>query len=343
MKLSALKIYAMKLALYTGGLLYLAVDLFVWQGPLWGVLNNKSGQNNAIETASPTVLSIYGEKISAQQRDRRAAELEKLGVAPDTLTLTTENDLINNGLLRIRTRYNDKKIPDFTAEAQADLISVLSRAKDENQAEAWLVSQGYSKETFAHKLAAIRRQQHYLEDTIKDKAGVTEPDILSVVAQIEETLVLPEHRQVSHIFLATHNKDEDAVKARAEELLLQLHANPASFADLAKQHSEDARTAPLGGDLGIIYAHQQIPLKEINLFGEGHIEAGVPTLVRSKWGWHIICAGEIQEPRRLTGEEYHESISTAISSYKTDKAVDMWFDINKAEANKKKRIQSHGE
>lgn len=343
MKLSALKIYAMKLALYTGGLLYLAVDLFVWQGPLWGILNNKSGQNNANETASPTVLSIYGEKISAQQRDRRAAEFEKLGVAPDALTLTTENDLINNGLLRIRTRYNDKKIPDFTAEAQADLVSILSRAKDEKQVEECIVSQGYSKETFAHKLAAIRRQQHYLEDTIKDKITVSETDVLSVVAQMEDTLVLPEHRQVSHIFLATHNKDEAVVKARAEELLQLIQANPESFADLAKQHSDDARTAPLGGDLGIIYAHQQIPLKEIHLFGDDHIEAGVPTLVRSKWGWHIICAGEIQEPRPLTGEEYNDSISTAISSYKTDKAIDMWFAVNKAEANKKKRIQSHGE
>lgn len=343
-KFSALKIYAIKLALYTSGLLYLAIDLFLWHGPLWGILNNKKDEISSTDTASPTVLKIYGEKISAQQRDRRAAELEKMGVDKTALIFKTEQDLINNGLLRIRARYNDKKLPDYLAEAHANLESVLSRAKDENEAEEWLASQGYSRETFAHKLAAVKRQLHYLENIgIKDKTEATDVDISNIEAQMSESLVLPSHRQVSHIFLSTLNKEEEAVKTHAEELLQQLEANPASFADLAKQHSEDARTAHLGGDLGVIYAHYQTPLKEINIFDEKHIKSGVPTLVRSKWGWHIICAGEIQPPRPLTPEEYRESVSTAITSYKTDNEVTTWLQVNKDEAHKKNKIQSYAE
>ena len=65
--------------------------------------------------------------------------------------------------------------------------------------------------------------------------------------------------------------------------------------------------------------------------------------MHSKWGWHIILAGPIQEPRPLTPEEYKESIRTAISNYKCGAAINSWIEANVNEANKKKRIKTYNE
>ncbi|MBE6418623.1 MAG: hypothetical protein E7031_00670 [Akkermansiaceae bacterium] len=339
-KLSALKIYALKLALYTGGLLYMAIDLFIWQGPLWGILYERQKAEDNL-APSPTVLNIYGEKTTEQQWARRVAELKTLGVSEDYLTAKTTTDIIGNSLLRMRARYNDRNIPNFQAEAHTLAETILARAKNTQQADTWLSSQGYNRETLQHKLASIMRQQHYLEDTLKERTAASDEEAQIIASQMGEHLVMPEHRQVSHIFLSTNNKDEEEVKARAEDILSQLTAAPETFADLAKQHSEDPRTAPVGGNLGTVYAHHTSPLKEINLLGIDPIPAGVPVLVRSRWGWHIVLAGEIQEPRPLTTKEYNDSIRSAIVSHKTEQAVDMWMEANINEAKKKNKIQTH--
>lgn len=338
-KLSPFKLYALKLALYTGGLLYLGIDLFVWHGPLWRKMH-ESAQEEAADT-TPTVLTVYGEKFSEQQLNRRAAELHAVSNLPETQSWA-EQDLINNALLRMRARYNDSRIPDFQEAAQQETKRLLARAEDGGQAAEWLSSQGYTEDAFANKLAAVMRQQYYLQQALKEQTAVSDAEVSSMAGQIADYLVMPESRKVSHIFLSTLHQNEELVQAKAEAILAQLQQNPQLFAELAAAHSEDSRTAKNGGDLGTLCVYPAHPLAELHLFGENAIAADTPTLARSKWGWHIVMAGEIQEPRMLEQDEYAESLRTAIISYKQSQAVDAWIDVNTQEAHKKNRIISHG-
>lgn len=340
-KLSSLKIYAMKLALYTGGLLYVGIDLFVWQGPLWGMMHDNSKDKTDTAELPPTALTVYGEKLSTRQLERRAKEFQTVTGEQNAQSMA-EQDLINNALLRMRARYNDTRIPDFLSEAEEEVERLLTRAASAEQASEWFSSQGYTQESFTLKLAAIMRQEYYLQQILKEQTSVSDSELLSVAGQIGDYLVMPQTRQVSHIFLATLHQDEAAVQAKAEELLALLQANPQRFSELAAQHSQDYRTAKQGGNLGELSVYPSHPLSELNLFGENAIPAHTPTLVRSKWGLHIILAGEIQEPRPLTDEEYADSVRSAIINYKKTKAVDAWFDANIHEANKKNRIIIHG-
>lgn len=340
MKLSRLKIFALKLALYSGGLLYLAIDLFAWHGPLWDMLYERE-QKRAAEKA-PTAISVYGDRISTVQFNRRAAELRAISGKEDINALT-EQDLITNALLRIRAKYNDTRIPDFIEEAKAETAALLTRAANEDQAEEWLNNHGYTKESFTAKLAAVMREQYYLENLLREHSETSDAEVESMAGQLGEYLVMPEKRQVRHIFFSTLYKNKDTVKAQAEQVLQQLLNHTATFDALAAQHSADARTARHGGDLGTLYAYPPHPLAELPLFGPDAIPADTPTLVHSKWGWHIILAGPIQEPRPLTPEEYKESIRTAISNYKRGAAINSWIEANVNEANKKNRIKTYNE
>lgn len=338
-KLSPLRIYALKLALYTGGLLYLGIDLFVWQGPLWGMMHNR--EQEKVATESPVAINVYGEKLTQLQLQRRTAEIASVS-GSDVASALAERDLIQNALLRMRTRYNDSRIPDFQQIAQEETDKLFLRSKSEQEWDETLKSQGYTRDSFTRKLAAVLRQQYYLEHTIATQTEVSESEVLSVAGQIADYLVMPECRDVKHIFFATLNKDENTVKNQAEKILEQLRSAPHDFSALAAAHSEDARTAANGGNLGTLYVYPQPALGDLKFFGEGAIPANTPTLVRSKWGWHIVLAGPIQEARPLTEEEYKESVRSAIISYKTGKAVDAWMHANTTEANKKNRIHTYG-
>ena len=342
MKLTPFKIYALKLALYTGGLLYIALDLFVMEGPLWGMMHSKK---DSVLNSSPVALSVYGEKTTAAQLERRSAELKAVTGAQPGAEFVYD-DLIHQCLLRMRARYNDGQLPDFQQIATEEVQHLAGRAASPDAFENWLDSQGLDTPSFVNKLHATMRMQYYLENTISNSVQVSDEEVSSLISQMSYYLAMPESRQVKHIFFATLDKDENKVKAKAEAVLRELTAVSGEeqaelFARLAETHSADARTATTGGDLGIIPAYPAPALKELNLFGENAIAANEPTLQRSKWGWHILLAGEITEARELTEEECRESIRTAIRSFKQKNAVDSWIKANVSEGEKKNRIITH--
>ena len=341
-KLTPFKIYALKLALYTGGLLYIALDLFVMEGPLWGMMYSKK---DSVLTSSPVALSVYGDKTTAAQLQRRSAELTSvMGEQPGASYVY--DDIIHSSLLRMRARYNDGRIPDFSQMAKEEVERLSSRATNAEAFGKWLQSQGMDIATFENKLQATMRMQYYLENTISDSVQVTDEEVASLISQMSYYLAMPESRRVKHIFFDTLNKDENKVKEKAEAVLNQLTAATGEeqtelFARLADTHSADARTATRGGDLGVVTSYPAPVLKELNLFGDNAIAANVPTLQRSKWGWHIILADEINEARELTPEECAESIRTAIKSFRQKNAVDSWIEANVNEGEKKNRIITH--
>lgn len=110
----------------------------------------------------------------------------------------------------------------------------------------------------------------------------------------------PEQRQASHILIRVDkNAAETEVKAaqtKAEQLLAQIKANPADFAKLAKQHSQDPGSADKGGDLGFFGRGMMVKPFEDSAFSlkEGEVSG----LVRSDFGFHLIKVTAIR-PERL--------------------------------------------
>lgn len=342
-KLSSLKIFAIKLALFSSMLGYLALDLFLFHGPVWHAMYSSKQP----QAESARLAQVYGEKITDKQLQRYAAEQHWLSGQPQDAAVSQGQravqlmDLVRGSILRMRARYNDKNLPNVSAAAQEEVQRLASRAPSDEAFDTWLASQGFTRPLFTQKLEAIMKQAALLERTVRPLCEVSDADVEKHYQLLKEQLTAPSHRRVKHIFFATLDKDAEKVRQQAQGVLDRLARGEADFSALAKAHSEDARTAPLGGELGDISDDEHFPLPELPIFGANAIPTGQPTLAQSRWGWHILLAEELVPARQLSLEEARESLRTAIQSAQADLAIQRYFDEAIREGFFKKHLNIH--
>ncbi len=322
--LAPLKLFATKLAIFSVVLLYLALDLWLFQGPVWKIIHEKP----KIEDQQDKPLArLYGEPIRQSDWTRQATIMafeRGLERMPDQAHDSVLMELLRRALLRIRVHYNDNNVPRFEKEAHVELARMSSRAAS---SEAWkkhLAEHGESEQSLLQQLEDTLRQQHLLERAIKQVSQVSDNELALYYDALKEELRIPASRRVRHLFLRHLNRDASELKTQIESLYQRVLAGE-SLADLARQHSEDRGTAAQGGDLGIIYESTQLPLPELALFGSDALEAASPTLLKSRWGWHIVQAGDITPSRIPALAEVEPSLRSALESVRRAWAVEQYF------------------
>ncbi len=316
------QISLLKLALFGTALAYTAADVWFFEGPVWRTLHPEKPQ-----AADPATLAaeVQGDPITLTQLARYEAEQDALAgrVSPEAARRPLYlMEMVRHSLLRNRTRYNDKNLPPCREEAEAEVARLASRYPSQAAFVMALASQGYTQEGFTHRVEARLRETALLERALAPYTEPTEDDVAAAWESLKAELTIPARREVKHIFLATLHKDAEAVRAEAEALLTRLNAGEIDFATLARERSEDERSAALGGALGFISdGHGKTALPELPLFGENAIPAGVPTLAPSKWGWHILLAEEVEPARTPSLAECRESIASALRSARREQAL----------------------
>lgn len=156
----------------------------------------------------------------------------------------------------------------------------------------------------AHPDKFQQAEQASVEYVVLDSASVqasmvlSEDDLRTYYQENLARLSGQEERRASHILInATKDASAaDRTKAReqAQALLEQVRKDPASFAAVAKQSSQDSGTAQSGGDLGFFtrgdmvkpFADAAFALKK----GE------ISDVVESDFGFHIIQLTDIKTP-----------------------------------------------
>ncbi|NDI97795.1 peptidylprolyl isomerase [Flavobacterium sp. LaA7.5] len=99
--------------------------------------------------------------------------------------------------------------------------------------------------------------------------------------------------KVSHILIAYEGsrspgeikRTKEEAKAKADELLGKVKANPGSFADLAKENSDDPGSKNNGGIYDDVSKGQMVPEFDKFLFGNSIGSTGV---VETEFGYHVI-------------------------------------------------------
>lgn len=290
------------------------------------------------------VAEVYGEPLTLAQLNRYEAEQDALAGRDKPQAARRASmlmELVRQKLVRIRTRYNSKQLPDCRAKAEQEISRLATRAADDDAFDAWLKGQGYAdRKQYTDRLTTRLQSAALLERAVAPHCEVSDEEVEQVYARLADELPMPASRTVSHIFLETLHKDPATVRQQAEELLQRVQRGE-DFAALAREHSQDANTAPRGGLLGRMDDTTTRPLPELPLFGDNAIPPATPTLVQSKWGWHILLAGDIAPARKLTADECRQSIRSAIASVRREQALDAWYKSALKEGFFKKRIKTN--
>lgn len=122
-------------------------------------------------------------------------------------------------------------------------------------------------------------------------ATVSEEDVKAYYEQNSAQYIEPEKRRVAHI-LIDNSEDDDAAKAKAEDLLAQLQQGT-EFATLAESSSDDIVSAEMGGDLDWIERDMMDPAFEDAAFALAN-KGDYSDVVQSEFGYHIIQLTDIQ-------------------------------------------------
>ncbi len=133
-------------------------------------------------------------------------------------------------------------------------------------------------------------------DTLGDKVAVSAEDIKKRYESDIERYQQDEQRKASHILLNIKKdatkEDEAKVKKQIDDLAARINKGE-SFADLAKEFSDDPGSAKHGGDLGFFGQKAMVPEFDDAVFSLKKGEVSKP--VRTSFGFHLIKLVDIKD------------------------------------------------
>jgi len=147
-------------------------------------------------------------------------------------------------------------------------------------------------------------------ESFRQSITLNEQDLKSYYEQNLQRLSSKEERRASHI-LITAAKDlpeaeKKTARAKAEELLQLVKAKPASFADVARKHSQDPGSALKGGDLDFFGRGAMVKAFEDAAFSMK--KSDISELVESEFGYHIIQLTDIKAAKAQSFESLRPSL-----------------------------------
>ena len=204
----------------------------------------------------------------------------------------------------------------------------LSRYQDEvsiNDADI----EKYYQENNREFVSPERVKLQYLElnaDELVVDSEVDEEKLRALYDEQSELYTNEEERQVRHILISVpQDADEDAVamaRGRAESILQKL-AQGESFADLAKQESDDPGSASKGGDLGFFGKGLMAPEFEASAFS---LEKGERSeIIKTTFGYHIIEVTDIKPEIVKAFEDVREDL---VKEYFSETRDDLYYEYS---------------
>ncbi|WNO04021.1 peptidylprolyl isomerase [Rhodoferax mekongensis] len=147
-------------------------------------------------------------------------------------------------------------------------------------------------------------------EAVKKTVSVNEADLKTYFEQNASRLSAKEERRASHILINAPKDmpaaDRAKAKERATALLAQVRKAPDSFAEVAKKNSQDAGSAPRGGDLDFFGRGAMVKPFEDAAFSMKKGE--ISDLVESDFGFHIIKLVDVKGAKQPTFEEARASL-----------------------------------
>jgi len=156
---------------------------------------------------------------------------------------------------------------------------------------------------------------------VSGQINVSDAEIKAFFDQNAARYTVAEQRRASHILINAKKgapaAEIAAAKAKAEALLAQVRKNPADFAKLAKENSQDTGSAAQGGDLDFFGKGMMVKPFEETVF---KMKPGqISDLVQSDFGFHIIELTAIKPASVKSLAEVKDDITAEIKKQQVAK------------------------
>lgn len=147
-------------------------------------------------------------------------------------------------------------------------------------------------------------------EVLAEQTTVGPEEIRLAYEKNAKNYVTQEERRASHILIQSPadapEAEQKAARARIDAILQQVRKNPAEFAKLAREHSQDPGSGPKGGDLGFFPRGAMVKAFEDAVFSLK--ENQVSDVVHSEFGFHVIRLTGIRPGKVRSLEEARDSI-----------------------------------
>lgn len=242
------------------------------------------------------------------------------------------NELIIKTLLNQEIKRRNIIVTDADYANEIEKLSNILGSKDE--LNNFLKARGISPAKFK-KATYERLKMEKLAESIS-KTNVTEDDIKRYYDKKIRAFSYPEKVRASHILVLADEKEYAAElkknnpeiseadlnarvaqemankKAKAEEILKQVKANPEDFAKIAKEKSDDRTSAKMGGELGFFSRKEMVKPFSDAAFSLPINK--VSDLVKSRYGYHIIIVTDRMEAGTYPFEKVRTEIEQTLRS-----------------------------
>lgn len=143
---------------------------------------------------------------------------------------------------------------------------------------------------------------------------IPEADLKTYYEQNKSRYVIPPRVEVSHIQISVtpgmSEEERKAARARAQEIDDRVKGDPASFADVARQESQDVGTARDGGHLGWVTRGNWPQSLESAVFALS--EGQISDVIEGPAGFHIFLANRVEAEKGESFQEAREKVETEV-------------------------------
>lgn len=210
------------------------------------------------------------------------------------ITVSELNDALASvdPAVRARLQSNPAALAEFARERVVNETLL-------NEAHA----KGWDQRPDVRQRAEEARNQVVLQSYIAsvvpaDPNFPTDAEVAAAYEANKSRLMLPRQYHLAQIVIlvpANANADaDDAARKKASELRTQATKRKADFGEIARKNSQEAATAPRGGDVGWVREDQLLPAvrEAVSKLSDG----GISDPVRGPVGWHVIRLIETRPP-----------------------------------------------
>jgi hypothetical protein len=223
-------------------------------------------------------------------------------------------NLVNDRL--VRTSRNNSGTVATQAAAKRESEWMQRQFADAAEFPRRLAAQQLTPKSLAAQTHEAQLDEAWLQERMPQ---ITQQEVRAWYEKFKDTLRIPQAHHAAHIFLTRHDKTKPDREAEIRGIQRQLLNKEKTFAQLAKEHSDDDRSRALGGDLGW-FTQERMPedfIAAVEKLTIGQVSEPVQTQL----GWHLIIVYERRASRVPALAEVKEEITALLTSKRREEAV----------------------